>query len=753
MNVAEFLRRLYYIRFPVLCLLAVIGLGPIAARTSLQELLANTLLLHTFWQALALVLICLTASKLFLVQAGVILFNGPDRFSELQPAPQALPPATATALQIRWGWSPLKTLCWLAGGLTLPVTAIWYSVSNRAIGEKQLDELGGFSNTIGWTEGLSGLAIGLIVDLVLLVLVAFVERWLVSASATIPGLLPIRIDFPTQPGERLWTVDRWLARIIRGPGYTDPPDQNGEIYCRPGHWQQIVVLGFVIFAYLILRTITFESTARPEPPLLPTLFFAVLELALVSTVLTGASFYLDYYRIPTAVSLVLALALSFAYSKRDYTFSTPKTRHSASPPKLLDVVSANGRVIPPDKSGKRTLVVVTAPGGGIHAAAWTAQVLTGLHYRYGDEYARSVFLISAVSGGSVGTMYYAANFNVLQAPHLTDQEQLQNCRYIVENAAGSGLEAVGWGLVFQDLPAAVPLVQISGNRGTTLDECWQARLDIPTQQKPLGRFLSDWSKPIEGGRLPVVVFNATEVNSGRRTLFSPVYSQRRDSLDSKPESDAAPVEFTRTFGTEGYDVGIVTAARLSATFPYVTPTAKPDTLQQLGYMADGGYADNEGIETAVDWVDKIVEHFAEPDSDPLPFDRVLILRIRHQVPNDPAAHEDVELKTRPGDGFLFAAIGPIKAMLTVRGASQVERGQVEVDLLEGVPAAGGEPHRNITIESKFLDFAISDKDESPPLSWKLSPIQFLKYKAAWDDLIKGEVIDDLDQRYFKVQRR
>ena len=54
------------------------------------------------------------------------------------------------------------------------------------------------------------------------------------------------------------------------------------------------------------------------------------------------------------------------------------------------------------------LVVVTAAGGGIQAAAWTAQVLAGLDRIYGPDFTRSVGLVSGVSGGSVGTMYYMA---------------------------------------------------------------------------------------------------------------------------------------------------------------------------------------------------------------------------------------------------------------------------------------------------------------------------------------------------------
>lgn len=752
MNLADRLRRLFYIRYPVLCLLALFLLGPIALLTSARELLANTLLIHSIVQALALTMISLTAAKLFLVQAGVILFNGPARFSELLPAPAALTPEECQGLRVRWGWSLLKTLCWLAVGLTLPLTAVGYSAATRG----NADELGGFGNTVDWTTGLSGVAAGVFIDLCLLLVVGFVERWLVSASVTIPGLLPIRVDFPTQPGPRLWAFDRLLARIAPGPGYTDPPDKDGEIYCRPGHWQQFVVLGFVIAAYMILRALTLGWKVRPDPPLLPTLFFAVLELALISTVLAGASFFLDYYRIPALLVLVLALALSYAYSERDYTFPTPKTRAGIDPPKLLEVAAAKNRSIPADRSGKRTLVVITAPGGGIHAAAWTAQVLSGLHYRYGDDYARSLFLISAVSGGSVGTMYYAANFNVLQDPALQDAsrdvEVRQHCRAIVERAGGSGLEAIGRGLVFHDLPAgALPLIRVSGNRGTTLDECWQERLDIPGQKSPLGRFLGDWRQPTLEGKLPVVVFNSTEVESGRRMLFSPVYSDRRESLSVEPERQAAPVEFSRTFGD--YDVGVATAARLSATFPYVTPTATSDVLDEMGHMADGGYADNEGIETAADWISKLINQIAVPNAEPSPFDRVLILRIRHQVPADPLDDADQEQKKQARDGFQFAAFGPLKAILTVRGASQIERGQVEVDFLRDVPAKIPGANHGITIESMFIDFKFSIQDEPPPLSWKLSPREFVRYQKAWDSLKNDKVIQDIDRQYFAVKRR
>src|SRR6202008_4868479 len=60
------------------------------------------------------------------------------------------------------------------------------------------------------------------------------------------------------------------------------------------------------------------------------------------------------------------------------------------------------------------VILVAANGGGIQAAAWSARVLTGIEEGCrsggdcgGRSFARSVRVISAVSGGSVGAMYFA----------------------------------------------------------------------------------------------------------------------------------------------------------------------------------------------------------------------------------------------------------------------------------------------------------------------------------------------------------
>ena len=114
-------------------------------------------------------------------------------------------------------------------------------------------------------------------------------------------------------------------------------------------------------------------------------------------------------RMPVLVVPVMLLLVSFVFPT-DHFFSTR--------PRPLTPPSTARRAEPADLvlhlDGCR-LTAVAASGGGIRAAGWTAQVLTGLH-REVPDFTRSLRLISAVSGGSVGAMYFVGAFNGPNGP-------------------------------------------------------------------------------------------------------------------------------------------------------------------------------------------------------------------------------------------------------------------------------------------------------------------------------------------------
>src|SRR5205823_4273172 len=96
-------------------------------------------------------------------------------------------------------------------------------------------------------------------------------------------------------------------------------------------------------------------------------------------------------------------------------------------------------------------------------------------------------------------------------------------------------------------------------RGWALEQSW-AR-DRPELQEPLAY----WQIAAAAGQMPAVMFNATVVESGARAVFSTV-----DWND--PQPGLAAHSFTEMY--KGYDVAAKTAARLSASFPYVSPAAR-----------------------------------------------------------------------------------------------------------------------------------------------------------------------------------
>src|SRR5439155_25965911 len=122
------------------------------------------------------------------------------------------------------------------------------------------------------------------------------------------------------------------------------------------------------------------------------------------------------------------------------------------------------------------IIVVSANGGGIQSAAWTARVLSGLGEEFqklGDrnleKFLHSIRLISGVSGGSVGTMFFV---NEIQSPGSPTRMSFRN---VVEEAEDSGLEEVVWGMAYPDLAHAfLPWLRrdLLLDRGHALEETW-----------------------------------------------------------------------------------------------------------------------------------------------------------------------------------------------------------------------------------------------------------------------------------------
>src|SRR5262249_5682248 len=148
-----------------------------------------------------------------------------------------------------------------------------------------------------------------------------------------------------------------------------------------------------------------------------------------------------------------------------------------------------------------------------------------------------------------------------------------------------------------------------------------------------------------------------------------------------------------------YDVAPVTAARLSATFPYVSPAARANAdlpRSSRFHFVDGGYWDNFGVASAIEFLDQAVERGTGVQ-------HILLIEIRDRKSS---AHEG----SRGARGGLFQTIAPGEALYNVRDNGQSTRNAEDIRLLQGFLAK-----RNVTLETAVFE----SPQEHAPLSWHL----------------------------------
>lgn len=788
-------RYLYFQRYPILFGVLLVALAPLGIYGFPRRLLANVFLVHNLHQTASLTVACFCLATVLAAQIWIVNQNGKHRFADLAGLPVWF--RSSKPLGTFWSWSWLGTLLWLIAALVMPITTVWNSWTTSAETPTFL-----FPLNVSTTSGIWGLVIGAILSGCLLVVVSVVNVYFGFEAVDDDDLLPldgfVATFFNRRSTERrLFAPFRgplsFLARVCSGPRegnetkrngyaytrYINADDKKGESVFEPGHLQLaifVLLLALIVFCYSFS---TSEQTFMIDAHWFGSAFFLVVMLTIAANAIASVSFFGDAFRLPPMVLVVIAIG--WAYLDFDHTFPViynPGTVTVASAPqdeprKLVrleskvrlaalphldlptQIYGAPDRK-PLQKGEDKYLIVITAPGGGIHAAGWTAQVLTGLHARYGERFSKSIGLISAVSGGSVGVMHYANAFENLNATNGNPAIGKE----VVADACGSSLEAVGWGLAYEDLPRLVQLRRFAAekrDRSMVVEDLWNSLLMRNFQEKQPPT-LRTWRERCAQGTCPPLVFNATEVESGRRVLFGNIALP--PALKEVEQLGIASRQFFDVFPDK--DLEVATAVRLSATFPYVFPAAKHQELRAeepgesekphgFGHVVDGGYIDNEGIITAVEVIKEMLQKSSQ--SEEARFNKVLLIRIQHHAAKKQSKNQQRAPASLANWQAAFA--GPVQAILSVRDSSQVERGAIETDLLMQLKQVDQLP-----IQSVFVEFVPTDRiadlaeDAIPfngqlsiafddaasrtrsnyqsPLSWKLTPRQFEEYGKCWE---------------------
>ena len=665
---------LYFWRFPIVIGLALVGVVPfslLVAPSLLRSLfvLAPREILFVSWLATL-------ASWVVEITVEVILRYAPMRF-QVDPFPVAP---------------------WLRHRRVLLFALLAWPMIGTAVA----------LSSPPWGWNLLAALTGIVLAALSLLAAAVIRELLRDPDETSPSLL-----LPMRP--------RWLDRLpaLRSLGAHPPPPPalaapaadagHGHGYVdpatnrfRPGH-----LMGASFFAITAGLYALGFFLLRPDRGSMPALGYVLLILLLAGWALPGIAFFLDRYRVPVLLPL---LALSYLTSQvfdtdHYYRLLVPKVQPApasaparVAPRTLPSVTPAQAFQVAQEKNPEpgHPVVVVATTGGGITAALWTARVLTSLQQELGPGFSRSIRLISSVSGGSVGTMYFLDRFKPQGPPEAED------LRHIVDAAGSPSVDAAAWGLAYPDLWRVFFGFLVAPNktldRGWALEQAWRSHLLHPDAT------LADWGAGTSAGWLPAAVLNATASETGEQFLLA-------------PPSWGHPWK-GRFFSTSypKWDLPVSTAARLSATFPWVSPMTR--ALDAKGrpaapgfHVADGGYFDNYGVVSVVNWLRSL----SDDQRNELKRKGLLLVLIRSSA--DPP-----EL-AGPGAGqrWLWSALGPLLTMYNVRTSAQTSTEDVELDLVQKVLACNQINNREVIFELQ----------RNSPLSWTLTADEKKAILAGW----------------------
>ena len=509
------------------------------------------------------------------------------------------------------------------------------------------------------------------------------------------GLVVVIVLFANGGNLIIWALpfldDPRLIDYLRNTGLFFGYVQNVDTAYDPWPHHLFALAAFVATGILYAIAGVYGWRHLGKKLTVPALCSALMLVLMLGWMLSALTFFFDAWHIPTLLIVVVVGVLT-AQSHRSDSFYVLRNRAGVAADAATTIKA----------SGQSRIIVVAANGGGIQAGAWAAQVLYGLHEDLDKKFQNSLRLISSVSGGSVGNgffVHWLANKNVARQPD--------------EAAAMSSLDEVAWGLAWPDfLRALFPWLfglVIRTGRGRALEKAWVLNSIPDDLEKPknLDDPLSSWNAMVTAGKIPAVIMNTTITETGERLLFATT------KVTSPVDGGGALVDATElhTLNNKQFDVGIVTAARLSATFPYVTPAARSDGPGPQPHVVDGGYYDNYGMATLVEWLDEALAGAKDQVKS------VLVIQI-HGAPVESNLSDERHAKTR---GWFYQAFAPIKTLLNVRSAGQVAHNNIELDLLQQKWSA--------TVPIHTVTFEFGNRDA--PLSWHLTPTDVQRIRAAW----------------------
>jgi len=391
----------------------------------------------------------------------------------------------------------------------------------------------------------------------------------------------------------------------------------------------LVVIELAIFGFVLVLGIFKDSPAFQLPAAASFMIFLT-----IFVMMAGAfSYWFGGWAATTALALFLVFNhlvgedyLTKRYEAFGLDYQKPVTEYSVLALQHLNdsshikrdlrnnqVMLDNWRKKFPDDP-KPKMVFLCASGGGKRAALWTLTALQAADSLTGGMLMEKSILITGASGGLIGASY----FRELKLREKLGEKTRPYSEAHRQHISTDNLNPLIFSLLANDFFVSFTKFKYNGNyyyrdRGYTFEE----QLNQITERL-MDKPIKDYDSVELKALIPMMILAPTIVNDGRKLYIAarPVSFMNFDILSSPDYSLSkyAGIDFQSLFEHQGgRDLRFLSALRMSATFPYITPNTTLPTDPAIKIM-DAGISDNFGLSDAIRFVFAYKEWIADNTS-------------------------------------------------------------------------------------------------------------------------------------------
>lgn len=263
---------------------------------------------------------------------------------------------------------------------------------------------------------------------------------------------------------------------------------------------------------------------------------------------------------------------------------------------------------------KPKMFFLCASGGGKRASLWTLNALQTVDSLSHGNLMKNSVLITGASGGLIGASYFRElKLREQHGEPINPYSNIHRKKISTDN-----LNPLIFSLLANDLFVGFTKFEYAGKEYTRdraftfedqLNQITEGLMDKP---------IRDYAKEESLGSIPMVILTPTVINDGRKLYIASrsvsFMNSEVENFHDYQQAKVSGIDFQRFFKEQdSKDLRFLSALRMSATFPYITPNTTLPTNPPIQIM-DAGISDNFGMSDAVRFLYAFKEWVAENTS-------------------------------------------------------------------------------------------------------------------------------------------